>query len=129
VKARIPVTIHSPRANGIKFALSLALLFLVTYSTSLSAQLLGAIPPLPPVIVTRTEDGLTAKIGDETLRVSVCHASVIHVVATPKSHESIRHDQPWILDPEQSCPGAQFQFSQGDDTAVLTTAALRWSSR
>jgi alpha-D-xyloside xylohydrolase len=125
VQARISVTIRSPRANRIKFAVSLALVFLVTYSRPLAAQLLGAIPPLPPVIVTRTEDGLTAKIGGETLRVSVCNASVIHVMATPKSPESIRHDQPWILDPKQSCPGAQFQFSQADDTAVLTTATLK----
>ncbi len=105
--------------------MSLALLFFVAHSTPLAAQLLGAIPPLPPVVVTRTDDGLTAKIGDETLRVSVCSASVIHVVATPRSPESIRHDQPWMLDPKQSCPGAQFQFSQADDTAVLTTATLK----
>ncbi len=125
MKARISVTIHSPRANRIRFAISLALLFLVTVSTPLTAQLLGAIPPLPPVLVTRTEDGLSAKIGDETLRVSVCNASVIHVMATPKSRESVRHDQPWILDAQQSCPGAQFQFSQADDAAVLTTATLK----
>ena len=31
----------------------------------------------------------------------------------------------WILDPKQSCPGAQFQFSQADDAAVLTTATLK----
>ena len=30
-----------------------------------------------------------------------------------------------MLDPKQSCPGAQFQFSQTDDTAVLTTATLK----
>jgi alpha-D-xyloside xylohydrolase len=77
------------------------------------------------VVVSRTEDGLTAKIGDETLHVSVCNASVIHVIATPKAPESLRHDQSWILDPKQSCPGAQFQFSQTEDTAALTTATLK----
>jgi alpha-D-xyloside xylohydrolase len=125
VRAKIWVITHSPRASMIRFTLSVALLFLSAYSEPLAAQLLGAIPPLPPVIVSRTEDGLTAKIGDETLRVSVCSASVVHVIATPKSPESIRHDQPWMLDPKQSCPGAQFQFSQADDTAVLTTATLK----
>ncbi|HMJ20760.1 MAG TPA: TIM-barrel domain-containing protein [Terriglobales bacterium] len=105
--------------------MTLALPLLVTYSTPLTAQLLGEIPPLPSVVVTRTDDGLMANIGDETLRVSVCNVSVIHVMATPKSPESIRHDQPWILDPKQSCPGAQFQFSQSDDTAILTTATLK----
>ena len=46
-------------------------------------------------------------------------------MATPKPPESIHHDQTWILDPKQSCPGAQFQFSQADDAAVLTTATLK----
>ena len=125
MKARTSATRRRLRATWLGFAVPLALSFLVTYSTPLTAQLLGAIPPLPPVVVTRADDGLTAKIGDETLRVSVCSASVVHIVATPKSPESIRHDQPWILDPKQSCPGAQFQFSQADDTAVLTTATLK----
>ena len=30
-----------------------------------------------------------------------------------------------MLDRKQSCPGAKFQFSQTDDMAVLTTAALK----
>jgi alpha-D-xyloside xylohydrolase len=125
VKSGISMIRQSARANRIRFAVPLALLLFVTYCTPLAAQLLGAIPPLPPVVVTRTSDGLTATIGDETLRVSVCNASIIHVMATPKPPESIRHDQPWILDPTQSCPGAPFQFSQADDAAVLTTASLK----
>jgi len=113
-----------PRFGGAQ-ALSLFFLFLLVGSRPVAAQLLGAIPALPPVVVTRTSDGLTAKIGDETLQVSVCSASVIHVVATPKPPESIHHDQAWVLDPKQSCSGAQFQFSQSDDAAVLTTATLK----
>jgi alpha-D-xyloside xylohydrolase len=125
VKKRLSALIRPVRATRLGCAVTLALSFLVTYSTPLTAQLLGQIPPLPSVVVTRTDDGLMANIGDETLRVSVCNVSVIHVTATPKSPESIRHDQPWILDPKQSCPGAQFQFSQSDDTAILTTATLK----
>jgi len=125
VKKRLSALIRPGRATRLGCAVTLALSFLVTYSTPLTAQLLGEIPPLPSVVVTRTDDGLMANIGDETLRVSVCNVSVIHVTATPKSPESIRHDQPWILDPKQSCPGAQFQFSQSDDTAILTTATLK----
>src|ERR1700756_3481464 len=117
-------TIRPLRSTRLGFAMLSALSFLVS-STPLTAQLLGAIPALPPVIVTGTSDGLTAKIGDETLRVSVCSASVIHVVSTPKPLESILHDQIWILDPKESCPGAPFQFSQAGDTAVLTTATLK----
>ena len=125
MKKRLSALIRPVRATRLGCAVTLALSFLVTYSTPLTAQLLGEIPPLPSVVVTRTDDGLMANIGDETLRVSVCNVSVIHVTATPKSPESIRHDQPWILDPKQSCPGAQFQFSQSDDTAILTTATLK----
>lgn len=125
MKKRLSALIRPGRATRLGCAVTLALSFLVTYSTPLTAQLLGEIPPLPSVVVTRTDDGLMANIGDETLRVSVCNVSVIHVTATPKSPESIRHDQPWILDPKQSCPGAQFQFSQSDDTAILTTATLK----
>jgi alpha-D-xyloside xylohydrolase len=125
VKKRLSALIRPVRATRLGCAVTLALPLLVTYSTPLTAQLLGEIPPLPSVVVTRTDDGLMANIGDETLRVSVCNVSVIHVMATPKSPESIRHDQPWILDPKQSCPGAQFQFSQSDETAILTTATLK----
>ena len=129
VKTRTLATNRPRRATRLRFAgaqaLSLFFLFLFVGSRPLTAQLLGAIPALPPVVVSRTSDGLTAKIGDETLQVSVCSASVIHVVATPKPPESIHHDQTWILDPKQSCPGAQFQFSQADDAAVLTTATLK----
>jgi alpha-D-xyloside xylohydrolase len=98
---------------------------LVTHSSPLAAQLLGEIPPLPPVIVAKADDGITANIGYETLRVSVCRESVIHVVASPKSSDSIRDEHPWILEPKQSCPGAEFQFSQVDDSAVLTTRTLK----
>jgi alpha-D-xyloside xylohydrolase len=124
VKARISTGIRPFRSTRLGLVVISALSFLVS-STPLTAQLLGAIPPLPPVVVTRTTDGLTAKIGDETLRVSVCSASVIHVVATPKPPESVHDDQIWILDPKESCSGAPFQFSQAEDTAVLTTATLK----
>jgi alpha-D-xyloside xylohydrolase len=92
--------------------------------SQLTAQL-GALPPLPPITVARAGDGLVAKIGEENLHVSVCTDSVIHVVASPKPLDSISHDQPWMLDPKESCPGARFQFSETSDTATLTTATLK----
>ena len=30
-----------------------------------------------------------------------------------------------MLDPKQSCPGANFQFAETSDTATLTTAMLK----
>jgi alpha-D-xyloside xylohydrolase len=124
VKAII-LAISFLRENRTRLALAVASLFIGIHSASCRAQLLGAIPQLPSVEVTRTGDGLTAKIGEETLSVSVCGESVIHVVATPKSAESLRNDHPWILDSKQSCLGAQFHFSQSDDMAVLTTRTLK----
>ena len=125
MKARVLVTITSSQADRFGFAASLVLFCLLAHSTGLAAQILGALPPLPPITVTQAEDGLAAKIGDESLHVSVCDASVIHVVASPEALDSVRRDQPWMLDPKQACPGAKFQFSQTDDTAALTTATLK----
>src|SRR5260370_30771502 len=87
--------------------------------------MLGKLPPLPSITVARAGDGLTAKIGDESLHISVCSESVVHVVASAKSFDSLKGAQPWMLDPKQSCPGAQFQFAESGDTATLTTAILK----
>ncbi len=125
MKARLIAITTSFLTGRRGIAVSLALYSLMVSSSPLAAQLLGALPPLPPIAVTQAQDGLTATIGDENLRVSVCGDSVIHVVASPKPLDSLRDDHPWILDPKQSCPGAKFQFSQTDDMAVLTTAALK----
>jgi alpha-D-xyloside xylohydrolase len=100
------------------------LFFMPMYPPQLYAQL-GATPQLPSVIVRPADDGLMARIGEESLHVSVCGDSVIHVVASPKSLDSLRHDQPWMLDTKQSCPGAKFQFAQSGDVASLTTASLK----
>src|SRR4029077_1147825 len=86
------------------WTVSLVVLCLIGRPSQLTAQVLGSVPPLPPITVSRAGDGLMAKIGDESLQVSVCRDSVIHVVASPKSLDSIRHhDQPWMLDRRQSC--------------------------
>jgi alpha-D-xyloside xylohydrolase len=112
-------------AERFRFAVYLALLFLFAYPSQLTAQILGKLPPLPAIGVTRAEDGLMAEIGDESLRVSVCSDSVIHVVASPKALDSVKTQQPWMLDPKQSCPGAKFQFAETSDTVTLTTATVR----
>ncbi len=88
------------------------------------AQLVGQRPPQPPTLVTAAEDGLNAKIGDENIHVSVCTDSVIHVVAGPGSHADSPF-QPWLLEKQQSCPGAEFHFSQNAQSATLTTAKLK----
>jgi len=119
------MTIRSSRQHRLLATASMALFCLIACPSQLTAQLLGALPPLPPITVAQAGDGLTAKIGDENLHVSVCTDSVIHVVASPKPLDSIKHDQPWMLDPKQACPGAPFQFAQAHDTATLTTSTLK----
>jgi len=101
------------------------LLSLIALTVHSSAQAPEKYPPMPPVTVSKTKDGMVAKIGDETLSVSVCSGSVIHVVASPKPLDSLQDATPWMLDPKQSCPGASFQFSEATDADVLTTAALK----
>jgi alpha-glucosidase (family GH31 glycosyl hydrolase) len=122
-KMRVVVTFC--QADGLWFAASLALPCLLLHSSRLAAQILGKLPPLPSITVTRASDGLLAKIGEESLHVSVCSDSVIHVVASPKSLDSLKSAQPWMLDPRQSCPGAKFQFAETGDTAALTTVTLK----
>jgi len=124
MEAGIMVIISSFRVDRLGWTASFVLFCLMARPSQLTAQL-GALPPLPPITAARAGDGLMAKIGDENLHLSVCGDSVIHVVASPKPLDSISHDQPWILDPKQSCPGARFQFSEASDTATLTTATLK----
>src|SRR5690349_7522016 len=99
-----------------------ALLFILHAAQALRAQL-GDVPPHPPVIASPTNDGMTASVGDESLHLSVCRASVIHVVATIAP--SRKQNQLWILDSKESCPGGKFQFTQNTDAAVLTTESLK----
>jgi hypothetical protein len=68
---------------------------------------------------------VTAKIGNESVHISVCRSFVIHFVAAPDPPDTIRQSQPWMLDPKQSCPGAKFQILQTSDAAILTTDALK----
>jgi hypothetical protein len=70
-------------ADRLGFAAFLALLCLFAHRSRLTAQILGKLPPLPPITVARAGDGLLAKIGDESLH-AICSDSVIHVVASPK---------------------------------------------
>ena len=103
----------------------LAILCLVLPSPlKMKAQLFGE-PAMPPMSASETKDGLVAKVGDETLRITVCSDSVIHVVASPASAEPPA--QPWLLPAAESCPGARFVFAQDKDSASLTTASVKVS--
>ena len=83
------------------------------------------VPPLPPVKYARAADGIAATIGNESLHISVCRSSVIHIVASSEPANATRKSQPWMLDPKDSCPGAKFEVSQTGDAAILTTDELK----
>ena len=80
---------------------------------------------LPAITVEQTAHGFAAKIGDESLYVTVCNDDVIHVVAGPGNPTASSPVQPWMLEAKKSCPGASFQLSQANEEAILTTAALK----
>jgi len=102
-----------------------ALTLLAVAWTHAAAQLSSELPPQPQITVSQTKDGLAATIGGETLHVSVCAESVIHVVASPIDAASAIPEQPWMLAPAESCPGTKFDFSKDGHVATLTTSALK----
>src|SRR5271156_5584682 len=116
-------------ARAGEWAMILILLFLWSVNSPRSAAQIPGVttPPQPPTTVTQTDDGMTATIGSETLHVAVCGESVIHVTASPKplseQNEPV-HSQPWMLDHQQACPGAPFQYRQSSDAVTLTTRTL-----
>ncbi len=89
------------------------------------AQIPGQARPLvPPIAAQQTASGLHATVGRETVDITVCTDSVIHVVTTPDGVPDTS-PKPWMLAPSQSCPGAKFQYANDGRTASLTTASLR----
>ncbi len=80
-------------------------------------------PGPPPVQVEQTSRGIRAIAGKEVLEITVCADAVIHVVATPEPSAPAA-PRPWMLDAQQSCPGAPFTFTQDAKAASMKTARL-----
>ncbi len=82
-------------------------------------------PPRPSVMqVEQSPSGLIAHNDFETLEVSICGTSLVHVVGRPAGSPASEAPRPWMLYKAQSCPGAAFQFAQTGDAATLTTTRL-----
>ena len=93
-------------------------------SAMLTAQMPGQkAPGPPPARVEQTSHGIRATAGSEILEVAVCSDSVIHVVATLEPSAPVA-PRPWMLDAQQSCPGAPFTFTQDAKAANMKTAHL-----
>ncbi|HUX43960.1 MAG TPA: TIM-barrel domain-containing protein, partial [Terracidiphilus sp.] len=83
-----------------------------------------SVPGQPPIIAAQTKSGLRAVVGRETVDVTVCSDTVIHVIATPDGVPDTS-PKPWMLASPESCPGADFQFANDGKNATLTTDGVR----
>ena len=93
--------------------------------TALASAQLWEVPPLPPVTYEQSQDGISARVGNENLHISVCRPGVIHFFSTPGLPDTQGPSRPWVLDAKESCPGAKFETSQGKDAVILMTGNLR----
>ncbi len=82
------------------------------------------IPGHSPAQVEQTSHGMQVTTGKETLEVTACTSSVIHIVATPEP-SAAASPRPWMLPAQQSCPGVPVEFSRDQNNAVITTTQLR----
>jgi hypothetical protein len=60
--------------------------------------------------------------GGETVRVSVCGPSVVHVVAGPGNPKAASPEEPWLV---KRCEPEPFEFAHDEKNAILSTPALR----
>ena len=84
----------------------------------------AALPPLPPVTAAQSAHGLHGTVGRESVDITVCTESVIHVVTTPDGVPDTS-PKPWMLASAQSCPGGDFHYTQNNRNVTLTTAKVR----
>ena len=106
----------------------LGLLSLIAASpVRLAAQAAPSLSQHPTAMqAEQSPTGLIAHNDYETLNVTICSDSLVHVVARlaaiPTSTPP--HARPWMLDKAQSCPGAPFQFTQANGQPTLATPRL-----
>jgi alpha-D-xyloside xylohydrolase len=106
-----------------------AMLFMLPHGPEVAAQMPGqTTPELPQMEIVQTPHGARASVGDETIEITVCAESVIHVVAKPNARIT-EEKQPWMLDAPESCPGAHFSYARDSKSAVISTGTLKlvWS--
>ena len=90
-----------------------------------SAQMPGPSGSESPAIeAAQAPHGFHATVGHESVDVTVCTETVIHVVTTPEG-QADTSPKPWMLAPSESCPGAEFKYTNDGKSAGVTTAKLR----
>ena len=111
------------RSSLVSIIASLSLLVL-SASEAPGQTVIGEYPHPAPMHASETPGGLTAQNERETLEVTVCGDSLVHVVARPIGAPPSTSPRPWMLNRADACPGAPFQFSQSGDQTILTTTRL-----
>jgi alpha-D-xyloside xylohydrolase len=102
---------------------SAALLRAAWFTLFISAACgVGASADSAKASVEKEQNGLVMRMGDETLHVTVCSPTLLHVVAGPGDPKSSSPQAPWIV---AACPSTPFEFTTGKTEAVLSTSALR----
>ncbi len=89
-----------------------------------SQQIDGVAPHPSAMRAVQTGGGFAATDDFETIEVTVCGDSLVHVTARPPGAPAAAEAQPWMLAHAQTCPGAAFQFSESNGAANLITARL-----
>lgn len=105
--------------------IELLLALLLTSGARVPAQMpTGEVPHPAAMEIAQTSSGLSAHNSREVLEVTICGEARAHIAARPADSLPSQASRPWMLEKDQSCPGASFQFSQSGDLATLTTARL-----
>ena len=84
------------------------------------------LPGLEVAAARQSQQGMLATVGSETIEITVCDPSVIHILARPNT-TSKAGPKPWMLDASQSCAGAPFEFSQDAKAARIKTDKIEVS--
>jgi alpha-D-xyloside xylohydrolase len=101
---------------------------LVVSALGIEAQtVIGEFPHPAAMQVSESSSGFSAHNDFETIEVTVCGDSRVHVVARAAQAPATNPQQPWMLDAAQSCPGAHFQFAESGGQATLTTSRFKVS--
>lgn len=102
----------------------ICLVLLAGHQTAASQMPGQKMPGLSPIEVQETGHGIRMTAGKEVLDVTVCAEAVVHVVARPDQTDSNAAERPWMLEPQQSCAGAQFTTKLDARSASVKTGKL-----
>ena len=92
--------------------------------TKLCLFLVSALATAAPPSITVEPDsaGVVMHNAGETLHLSVCGPTLIHIVAGPGDARASSPAEPWFVEP---CKPAHFDFTRDAKQATVATAALR----